>query len=76
MRTINSTQFITFQEVAAELGLFENQSEGRHIMKEAVESFCSPGQLRFLFPHSLLNVAVYAIKLFNDYQEYLSADYL
>lgn len=45
-------------------------------MKEVVESFCSPSQLRFLFTHILLNIPVAAIKLFDQYQEYLSADYL
>lgn len=45
-------------------------------MKEAVASFCSPSQLRFLFAQILLNIPVTAIELFNDFQEQLSADYL
>lgn len=76
IRTINGIEFPTFQETAAELGLFENQSEGRDIMKEAVESFGSPSQLHFLFTHISLNIPVNAIELFNDYQNRLSADYL
>lgn len=75
-RTINATQYSTFQEAAAELGLFEIESEGKHVMKEEVKSFCSPKQLQFLFPHTLLNLPVNAIEFFNDYQEHLLVDYL
>ncbi|KAH0603502.1 uncharacterized protein H6S33_007824 [Morchella sextelata] len=45
-------------------------------MAEAVQSFCSPNQLRFLFAHLLMNIPVTAIELFEEYQEALSADYL
>lgn len=40
-----------------------------------MEAFCNPKQLWFLFSHTLLNVHIHAIELFNDYQEDLSADY-
>lgn len=76
IRPSNGIEFSTFQEAAAELGLFQHQSEGRDTMKEGVESFCSPSQLHFLFTHILLNIPINTIDLFNNYQEQLLADYL
>ncbi|KAH8147851.1 uncharacterized protein LAJ45_07952 [Morchella importuna] len=76
LKIVNQITYSTFQEAAAALGLFENQSEGKEIMAEAVQSFCSPNQLRFLFAHLLMNIPVAAIELFEEYQEALSADYL
>lgn len=76
LRTVEDKVYPTFQEAAAALGLFENQTEGMEAMKEAVDSYCSPSQLRFLFAHILLNIPVAAVELFKRYQEELTADYL
>lgn len=41
LRTGNGVIYPTFKEAASAMSLFENQSEGREVMKEAIESFCS-----------------------------------
>ena len=76
LRTVGGTQFPTFQEAAAALGLFANASEAKEAMKEAVESYSTPRELRFLFCHLLLNIPSNAIDLFDQFLEELSADFL
>lgn len=76
IRTVNGIIHSTFQQAAIALGLFQNGEEAENVLQEAVESYTTPSQLRFLFAHILLNTPCPAINLFEKYQENLSADYL
>ena len=76
LQNINGHHYSTFQEAATALGLFANQLEAELTLKEAVDSFSSPQQLRFLFCHLMLNIPMNTIGLFWQYLEPLSADYL
>ncbi|KAK4700477.1 ATP-dependent DNA helicase PIF1, partial [Phenoliferia sp. Uapishka_3] len=49
LRTVEGVVYLSFQGAALALGLFSNSAEGVYTMQEAVASFKSPGQLRFLF---------------------------
>ena len=58
------------------LGLFDNETEAEQALREAVDSYCSPAQLQFLFSQILLNVPASAVELFRSFQEQLSVDYI
>jgi hypothetical protein len=49
VRTIDGIVHSTFHQAALHLGLFTNENEGHYAMLEAVSSYCTPAQLRFLF---------------------------
>lgn len=76
LRTIQGIVSETFQEAAAALGLFANASEAEEALQEAVKSYSSPREIRFLFCHLLLNIPTRAVLLFDQFLEELSADYL
>ncbi|CAG8838083.1 19814_t:CDS:2, partial [Gigaspora margarita] len=44
-----------YQEVACEIGLFANESKSILIIKEAIDNFYTPAQLRFLFTQLVLD---------------------
>ena len=48
-RTIHNTLFTTYHKAAIELGLFSNQNEAYFVLEDAVFSFQTPAQIRFLF---------------------------
>jgi hypothetical protein len=54
LRTVNGIIYDTYHEAAVELGLFSDTNEGFYAMLEAVSSFYTPHQLRFLFSRIVL----------------------
>jgi len=76
LRTISSVHHPSFWEAAIALGLFTNHSEGFECLRDAVQAFSSPSQLRFLFAQILLNLPCSAVELLTTFQEDLAADYL
>ncbi len=76
LRSVHGTEYPTFHQAATALGLFDNETEAEQALGEAVDSYCSPAQLRFLFSQILLNVPASAVELFRSFQEQLSADYI
>jgi hypothetical protein len=76
LRTVEGTEYPTFQQAAQALGLFDNENEADFVMREGVESHCRPSQLRFLFAHLLVDVTTPAIELWNRYKQALCQDYL
>jgi hypothetical protein len=75
LRTVDGTEFPTFQQAAQAIGLFESQNEAEFVMDEAIASYYRPGQLRFLFAHLLVDLATPAIDLWERYKESLSLDF-
>jgi PIF1-like helicase len=75
LRTIHNRLYATYQEAAIALGLFEDESEAVRAMREAIEAYSRPGQLRFLFAHLLLDLPTPAITLWENFREALSADF-
>jgi hypothetical protein len=75
LRTVYNRLYATYQEAATALGLFEDESEAVHAMREAVAAYSRPGQLRFLFSHLLLDLPTPAIALWDTLREPLSADF-
>lgn len=53
-RTINSVTYETYHEAAVQLGLFDNVNEGYYALQEAIASYQTPHQLRFLFARIVL----------------------
>jgi hypothetical protein len=45
LRTVDGTEFPTFQQAAQVIGLFESQNEAEFVMDEAIASYYRPGQL-------------------------------
>ena len=45
-------------------------------LREAVDSYCSPDQLQFLFSQILLNIPASTVELFRSFQEQLLVDYI
>jgi hypothetical protein len=75
MWTVDSIIYHMFQEVAYHLGLFSNDNEGFFAMTEAVECYCTPAQLRFLFASIVLERYL-AQLLWEHFCEPLSTDYI
>ncbi|CAG8839267.1 8124_t:CDS:2, partial [Gigaspora margarita] len=61
-------------EVAREMGLFANKSESILTIKEAINNFYTPAQLRFLFTQLMLDGAP-SLELWEQYENNFSADY-
>ena len=76
LRSVHGTEYPTFHQAATALGLFDNEIEAEQALREAVDSYCSPAQLQFLFSQILLNVPASTVELFRSFQEQLSADYI
>jgi len=54
LRTIDGVLYDTFHEAAVRFGLFTNMNEGHYVLIEAVENYCTPFDLRFLFSRVVL----------------------
>jgi hypothetical protein len=76
LQTHDEIVYPTFQEAAQAMGLFEDRSEAFQTLQEAVELFCSPCQLRFMFGYLIINSPHPAVNLFIAFQEQLSADHM
>ena len=75
LRTINGVVYGTYHEAALELGLFSNDNEGFFALEEAVLSYQTPGQQRFLFARIILE-GYPARPLWDHFHEYLTLDYV
>jgi hypothetical protein len=75
LRTIYNRLYSTYQEASIALGLFEDELEAVRAMREAVAAYSRPGQLRFLFSYSLLDLPTPAIILWETFRKALSADF-
>jgi len=70
LRTVRSTTYETWHEIALVLGLFESESEGHYAMQEAIEALRTPAQLQFLFARVLLE-GYPAMPIWDDFREHL-----
>lgn len=76
LRTIDGTEYNTFQEAATALGLFADQNEGIYALKEAIETLRTPRQLRVLFVHLLVNDCLPTpIAVWDELQENFAYDF-
>ncbi|CAG8835649.1 24242_t:CDS:2, partial [Cetraspora pellucida] len=73
IKIFNNIVYLTYQETAREMGLFGNENESIFAMKEAVESFSTPAQLRFLFTQLILDGAP-ALDIWQNFNSNLSDD--
>ncbi|CAG8816580.1 7920_t:CDS:2 [Gigaspora margarita] len=71
---MNGNTYNTYQEVAQKMGLFANESESILTMKEAIDNFYTPAQLRFLFTQLMLDGAP-SLELWERYENNFLADY-
>ncbi|CAG8448198.1 15067_t:CDS:2, partial [Cetraspora pellucida] len=62
------------RKVAHEMGLFANESESILTMKEAIDNFYTPAQLRFLFTQLILD-GVPSLELWQQYKNNYLADH-
>ena len=74
LRTIDHTTFESFQRAAQAAGLLQESEEARLAMEDAITSFKSPGQLRFLFTLLIVEGAP-ALDLWQQFSDDLSWDY-
>ncbi|KAE8223321.1 hypothetical protein CF326_g8209 [Tilletia indica] len=73
--TPNRVLHATFQAAAVELGLFEHGSEALLALRDAVDLFQPPSELRFLFAILVLDGAI-ASRLWDEFRLQLSRDFL
>jgi hypothetical protein len=75
-RTINGVEYTTFQEAAAQMGLFANENEAEYAMREAVHALCTPKQLRLLFVHLLVNECVRTpLEIWQTFKAHMALDF-
>lgn len=72
---MNRILYSTFQDAARALGLLEDTNEYEQCFAEAVSYNCTPGQLRLLFCHLILE-GMAAQTIWQSYHELLSEDYI
>jgi hypothetical protein len=76
-RTVNGTEFATFQEAANTLGLFADTNEATYALLEAIENLRTSRELRVLFVPLLVNDCVPAPRaLWDMVQENLAYDFI
>lgn len=75
-RTVNGVEHQTFQDAAAAIGLFEDQTEADYILNEAIQALKTPTQLRFLFVQLLIDECILTpLQFWNTFQNNLCLDY-
>jgi hypothetical protein len=75
-RTINNVQYQMFQDAAAAIGLFEDQTEAHYILNEAINTLKTPTQLRLLFVQLLVDKCILTLLQFwNTFQINLCLDF-
>jgi hypothetical protein len=74
IRTFGTRTFNTYHEAAIHMGLFTNINEGSYAMEEALQSFVTPAQLRFLLSRLILE-GYPACPLWDQYSLPLSLDF-
>ena len=75
LRTVDSVVYSSFHEAALALGLFSDENEGHYALIDAVASFCTPGQIRFLFSRIVLE-GFPATPLWNTFKFSLAQDFI
>lgn len=75
LRTVRGRVYITYQEAAAVLGLFQDKTESEHALQEVIAAYSRFGQFRFLFVHLILSLSIPAITFWTRFREVLSADF-
>jgi PIF1-like helicase len=73
--SIGGVRLESFQAVALEMGLFNNSNEGFYTLEEAVSSYTTPAQLRFLFARIIVE-GYPARPLWDQFSSDLAADFL
>ena len=77
LRTINGTIHPSFQSACVALGIFASQNEAQFCMREAVDTFRTPYQLRILFIHLLTNSCVNTpLQLWDQFRHKISKDFI
>jgi hypothetical protein len=71
--TVDNVLYDSFHDAALHLGLFTDQNEGYYALLEAVTSYHTPAQLRFLFTRLILE-GYPALPLWTDFREDLARD--
>ncbi|CAG8496235.1 7053_t:CDS:2 [Cetraspora pellucida] len=74
LKVVNGNTFSTYQEAARNMGLFAVENESMLAMKEAIDNFYTPAQLRFLFVQLILDGTL-AVDLWQKYNTKLSKDF-
>ena len=72
----SSSGVFCYQEAAIALHLFRDNREAEYSLNEAIASYSSPSQLRFLFANLLLDLPFPAMELWDRFKEELCGDYL
>jgi len=75
LRTVDGNVFPTYQAAAVAMGLFDDAVEAERTMREAVELFRTPAQLRFMFIQLILDGIAPAQPLYGQFEASLQADY-
>ena len=76
-RTIRGTIYPSFQAACVALGLFADKDEAQVCMQEAVDTLCTPQQLRILFVHLLTNSCINVpLQFWNEFQTKISEDFI
>lgn len=76
VKLFNNVQYQTYQEAAYSMGLFNSELECVQAFQEAVQSYRTPCQLRFLFVHMLVNECIEApAEFWEKFKDELSYDY-
>jgi PIF1-like helicase len=75
LRTVDGITFDSFHEAAIRLGLFANENEGQYTLTDAIASFCTPAQIRFLFSRVVLE-GFPAVPLWDEFRLALAQDFM
>jgi hypothetical protein len=75
LKTVDMIQYGSFHDAATHLGLFTNENEGFYAMTDAVASYHTPAQLRFLFSRILLE-GYPAQHLWDSFAQHLADDFV
>ena len=75
LRTVDGVVYDTFHEAAVRFGLFASENEGHYVMIEAVESYCTPFALRFLFSRVILENYP-ARPLWDEFKNSMAQDFI
>ncbi|XP_055350894.1 uncharacterized protein LOC129597400 [Paramacrobiotus metropolitanus] len=74
LRTVNGEVCESFADAATKLGLFNDSTESKLCMEEAIAQFCSPAQLRTLF-FLLVTEGAPGPSLYETFKSHMAEDY-
>ena len=75
LQTVDGILHSSFHEAVLALGLFSDENEGHYALIDTVASFCTPGQIRFLFSRIVLE-GFPATPLWNTFKFSLAQDFI